>query len=209
MDTDLLENRLHFSPDLGDPELAMLVKNEADNDALSTLISRHSGICYKIYNKYLQSNTTTSALDVADQKDSLIYQAAKTYDPNHGTKFSTWLGNIVTYACLNVCSEKRREIPVDSQIIQKLSESSSIGATDMNTDGELFDYIKKIIDMCADDAEKEVVKLRYLSGDRKVKTFKEIAETLGVSTQTVVNWHDKFINFLKNKLQSKDIFDIV
>jgi DNA-directed RNA polymerase specialized sigma subunit len=51
--------------------------------------------------------------------------------------------------------------------------------------------------------------MRYLSNTQKVKTFKEIADHFGVSTQTVVNWHDKFLEFLRNKLKSDTILDIV
>jgi RNA polymerase sigma factor (sigma-70 family) len=193
-----------------DIDLANRVKIEADNDALSMLIDRHSGICYKIYNKYFQNNTSTLAKDIEREKDSLIYQAAKTYDPSFGAKFSTWLGNIITYACLNACNQHKKEITTDDEILKFLSDQHlNKEASFQERNNELLSYIKKIIEISNDETAKEVIKMRYLSNGNKVKTFKEIADHFGVSTQTVVNWHDKFISFLKNKLKSQSNFDII
>lgn len=195
---------------INDAELSMRVKNDNDENALAMLIDRHSGICYRIYSKYFQNNHSARAKDVESEKDSLIYHAAKTYNPDCGAKFSTWLGNIITYACLNACSYKKREVAVDDQVLNFLADSNhSYESAPVDRDAELLKHIRELVELSGDDVSKEVIKMRYLSGDRKVKTFKEIAEHFGVSTQTVVNWHDKFIAFLKNKLRSDNTLDIV
>lgn len=193
-----------------DTKLALLVKNNADEDALNKLIDRHSGICYKIYNKYFQNNTSSIAKDVEDDKDALIYHAAKTFNPEIGAKFSTWLGNIITYACLNACNEYKKEIAFEGDIFKYIADTESNNKiSSLSKDKELLSYIKDIIDMSNDKTAKEVIKMRYFTENNKVKTFKEIADHFGVSTQTVVNWHDKFILFLKNKLKSESNFDIL
>lgn len=195
---------------LTDNDLAELVKNQSSQDALSVLIARHSGICYKIYNKYFQNNTSSIARDVEEEKDLLIYQAAKTFNPTFGAKFSTWLGNVVTYACLNACNEHKKETSFNDDILLYLADQhSNHQASIISKDNELLLYIKNIINLSADETSKEVIKMRYFSDGNKVKTFKEIAEHFGVSTQTVVNWHDKFIIFLKNKLKSDSNIDIL
>ena len=193
-----------------DADLASLVKNDANQEALNILINRHSGICYKIYNKYFHNNTSTIAKDIEEEKDLLIYQAAKTFNPSFGAKFSTWLGNVVTYACLNACNEYKKELTLESDIFKYLTDQNSnqeISFIEKNND--IISYIKNVIEMSNDQAAKEVIKMRYLSNGKKVKTFKEIADHFGVSTQTIVNWHDKFITFLKNKLKSDSNIDIV
>jgi RNA polymerase sigma factor (sigma-70 family) len=193
-----------------DSHLASLVKESADTDALSTLIDRHSGICYKIYNKYFYNNKSSFAKDVEEQKDLLIYQAAKTFNPDFGTKFSTWLGNVITYACLNACNEQKKELSLDDDILKYLTDSYSNHESSFYIkEAEILNHIKDIIDMSSDETSKEVIKMRYFTDDKKVKTFKEIADHFGVSTQTVVNWHDKFISFLKNKLKSNTTLDIL
>lgn len=195
---------------LQDNDLADMVRNEANQDALSILIDRHSGICYKIYNKYFHNNTSTIAKDVEEQKDLLIYQAAKTFDPSHGAKFSTWLGNVVTYACLNACNQYKKESTIDGDVLKYLADQySNEEASYQSKDHDMISHIKNIINMSSDETAKEVIKMRYFTEGSKVKTFKEIANHYGVSTQTVVNWHDKFISFLKNKLKSTSNLDIV
>lgn len=199
-----------IDPNTNDTDLVNKVKNDADSEALTTLIARHSGICYKIYNKYFSNNFSTLAKDIEDEKDSLIYHAAKTFNPDFGTKFSTWLGNIITYACLNACNNNKKEILFDEDITKYLSDNHfSEQASLIKKNKELLQYIEDIIEMSSDETAKGVIKMRYLSNTEKVKTFKEIADHFGVSTQTVVNWHDKFINFLKNKLKSDSNTDIL
>jgi RNA polymerase sigma factor (sigma-70 family) len=193
-----------------DTYLAALVKNSADQEALNLLINRHSGICYKIYNKYFHNNYSSIARDVEEQKDSLIYHAAKTFNPKIGAKFSTWLGNIITYACLNACNEHKKEVAFEDDILKYLADSESNDKLySLSKDSDLISHIKDIIETSNDNTSKEVIKMRYFTEDSKVKTFKEIADHFGVSTQTVVNWHDKFIMFLKNKLKSESNVNIV
>jgi len=51
--------------------------------------------------------------------------------------------------------------------------------------------------------------MRYFSKDGKKKTWKEIAKKLGVSSQTVINIHNKAKRILRNKFKSKNNFDFV
>lgn len=195
---------------INDTELSLMVRDKNDEAALAALIDRHSGICYRIYSKFFQNNSTARAIDVESDKDSLIYHAAKTFNPECGAKFSTWLGNVITYACLNACSYKKREVAVEDQVLNFLADSNhSTEFAPSDKTADLIKHIRELVEMSGDDVSKEVIKMRYLSGDSKVKTFKEIAKNFGVSTQTVVNWHDKFISFLKNKLQSDNTLDIL
>jgi RNA polymerase sigma factor (sigma-70 family) len=193
-----------------DVKLAELVRENSDSSALNELIDRHSGICYKIYNKYFYKNFSLYAQDLQMEKDSLIYQAAKTYNPDFGTKFSTWLGNVVTYACLNACNNNNKEIAMDSDILNQFVDSNlEQQMSFLNKNKDMISQIEDAIDSSCDKTAKEVIKMRYLSNGNKVKTFKEIADHFGVSTQTVVNWHDKFISFLRKKLKSESNLDIV
>lgn len=191
-----------------DSILAQKVKETNDEEALGELICRHSGICYSIYNKYFYKNSGADAIDVKDNKDSLIYEAAKSYNPEFGAKFSTWLGNIVTYACLNACTKKKKYVPVEDNVLAHLLETEGVKHSTYDAKhADTINYIREILEMSGEDRAKEVIEMRYLSGDRKPKTFKNIADHFGVSTQTVVNWHDKFIVFLKNKLTSNETCD--
>lgn len=197
-------------PDVTDVTLVKKVKEEDCSKALSELISRHSGICYNIYNRYFPCIQTVDAQEVKEHKDLLIYNAAKSFDETREVKFSTWLGNVVTYACLNVCDSKNKNINLDEKTLHFLVDAKNNEHFSFDTENqETIDYIKDILDQSGDENSKQVVKLRYFSNEKKPKTFKTIGKLLGVSTQTAVNWHDKFIEFLKNKLTGHTICDII
>jgi RNA polymerase sigma factor (sigma-70 family) len=196
--------------DQTDQELIIKVKEDNCSDALSELINRHSGICYDIYNKYFKTAQSVDAQEVKDHKNFLIFKAAQSFDETRGAKFSTWLGNTVTYACLNVCGLKSKSIQVEESTLNFLVDSKTNESFDIdNQDKETLDYIKDIISQSHDENAKKVVNIRYFSGGKKPKSFKFIADKLGVSVQTAINWHDKFIELLRNKLTTNTICDII
>ena len=198
------------SNDLTDLDLIGKVKELNCSDSLSELINRHSGICYGIYNKYFQTSQTIDSQEVKEHKNFLIFKAAQSFDPTKGAKFSTWLGNLVTYACLNVCSSKTKMLNVDESTLNFLIDSKSNESFDIESqDRETLDYICDIIEQSNDENAKKVVKMRYFAGGKKPKSFKSISDKLGVSVQTAINWHDKFIELLRNKLTGSTICDII
>jgi DNA-directed RNA polymerase specialized sigma subunit len=48
--------------------------------------------------------------------------------------------------------------------------------------------------------------MRYFE-DKKNVSWAKIGKKLNISTQTAINIHNKTIDFLKNKLKSKNCFD--
>jgi DNA-directed RNA polymerase sigma subunit (sigma70/sigma32) len=107
-------------------------------------------------------------------------------------------------------NQYKKESTMDSDVLKYLADQYSNEESSYQAkDNDMLSHIKNIISMSSDETAKEVIKMRYFTEGNKVKTFKEIADHFGVSTQTVVNWHDKFISFLKNKLKSTSNLDIV
>ena len=84
-------------------------KNKKTEDCLQELIGRHTGIYLDIVNKYTQNGNTTNKLDLIDEKDYNIYQAALKYKSDKGTKFPTFLGNETKWICLNKYNKKKKE----------------------------------------------------------------------------------------------------
>ena len=95
---------------LQDSELVSNIKNnQKAEDCLQELIGRHTGIYLDIVNKYTQNGNTTNKLDLIDEKDYNIYQAALKYKDDKGTKFPTFLGNETKWICLNKHNKKKKE----------------------------------------------------------------------------------------------------
>ncbi len=85
-----------------DLKLVLLAK-EGDNDAIKSLIDKHSGICVETYKKYLNLPNVSGFIsdEIVSSKDYIIYNSVKTFDPEMGSKFSTWLANQTRFYCLN------------------------------------------------------------------------------------------------------------
>ena len=95
--------------ELQDNELVKNIKNDKKaEDSLQELIGRHTGIYLDIVNKYTKNGNSTNKLDLIDEKDYNIYQAALKYKDDKGTKFPTFLGNETKWICLNKHNKKKQ-----------------------------------------------------------------------------------------------------
>ena len=88
--------------DLNELNLISLAK-EGDSNSIKQLIDMHSGIYVSTCKKYTNNTKSTGTLKdyIDSSKDYVIYNSAKTYNPDMGSKFSTWLSNQTRYFCLN------------------------------------------------------------------------------------------------------------
>lgn len=187
------------------------IKEESCSDSLSILIDRHSGICHGVYNKFFASGSSSVDIDeMKAHKDLLIYQAVTTFDENKGTKFSTWLGNLTNYTCLNCCYKKQQYIGYDPETLNFIIDNYNVQEGNENLimeDDINLDYIREIIKTITDKKAKRIIEMRYFSGTKKTVSFKKISDELGISIQTAINWHEKIISLLRKKLTSKTICD--
>tara|TARA_Y100000593_G_C4160518_1_gene261791 strand:+ start:82 stop:678 length:597 start_codon:yes stop_codon:yes gene_type:complete len=193
---------------------AKLVRNIQENqcdESLKTLISRHTPLCYNILQKFypVLSKNGFSKDDVFNDKDYLIYKSAMLFKIHKKTKFSTWIGNYTRYHCLNLLNSKKGQVLIsteDESVKNLLNKKTE----DQNTEGSnTEEFVSFILNELHDKRVQKIYMMRYFSKDGKKKTWKEIARELGVSSQTVINIHNKAKKILKNKLKSKNNFDFV
>ena len=94
--------------ELTDSDLTEKIKESNDGDALSELISRHSGIYVDMLKKFgYRSLTENQISDIMGDKDYVIYKAALEYDPEKA-KFSTHLANKAKYLCLTQRTKNKK-----------------------------------------------------------------------------------------------------
>ena len=99
-----------MSVKIDDVQLVENIKNEKDvDDCLQELIERHTGIYLDIVNKYTQHTNTSNKLDLIDEKDYNIYQAALKYQDDRGTTFPRFLGNETKWICLNKHNKRKKD----------------------------------------------------------------------------------------------------
>lgn len=192
-----------------DTQLAKLVAEDANNQALKELVVRHSGIYMDMLKTYGAKSFNNNQLDdFIKQKDSVIYEAALDYDPERA-KFSTFLANKTKYMCL---SERTK--------FQKLSKEVSYdnmdwGQSDTSpTPDESCvhsETISKIMDMIENYHDKRVTKifnLRYFGGQgQKMLPWKEVAKHLDLSAQSCINIHNKTLEIFKNRVKNEQTIE--
>lgn len=190
-----------------DVELTNGVKEKNCSDCLQELFDRHSAICVNVYSKYSGGLLKNSVIlnDIVEQKEYVIYKSAMSYDPDKGSKFSTWLANQMRYFCLNTMN-KNRLVATDDEVMNTIvhSDSASLHGQETSVE-EKVDFIKNIIAQVKDRRVGKIFKIRYFNNNRKKTPWSNIAKEIGVSTQTAINLHNKAIKLIKTKMDTKEI----
>ena len=184
------------------------IKEKSCNDSLKELITRHGGICFSMGKKF-SSNSNFNINELTDNKDWIIYSAALSFNSDKGAKFSTWLANQVKFYCLNLKNKTSRYVETEGDTIEYLVNQYYNSSNDKSNKKELINTLFDLLDQIKDENIKKAIHYRYFSNKEKILNYCEIGEILNVTPQTVLNWHNKFINLAKKKLTSKSNVDII
>ena len=181
-----------------DIQLINKVKNSRDENSLKELIERHSGIYVDMVNKYLPNSMEgINKNDVLEDKNFCIYDAAIKFDENKKAKFSTYIGNLARWKCLNIYNKKIK-FPQES-IFGDFSRKNTRFSQSETLDIEKEEDIKnvfKIINNSEDSRVQKIFKMRYQDG-KKLTPWKKIAKKLDLSIQGCINIHNKHLTEIK------------
>ena len=159
-------------------------KDTKTEDCLHELIGRHTGIYLDMVNKYTLNGNTTNRLDLIDEKDYNIYQAALKYEGDRGTKFPTFLGNETKWICLNKFNKRKKDPQLS---IDDVRESDILRPKKERLKEEDLEVFSEAIKFSKDHKDKRVEKIfemRYITGEKnKVMPWKKISEELNMSIQ--------------------------
>tara|TARA_Y100000361_G_C11120382_1_gene322865 strand:+ start:617 stop:1222 length:606 start_codon:yes stop_codon:yes gene_type:complete len=191
---------------LEDYQLVNNIKEDKEAEySLKELIQRHTGIYLDIVNKYTQNANTTNKLDLIDEKDYNIYQAALKYKSDKGTKFPTFLGNETKWICLNRNNKRKKESQVSIDDIKEGDMLDTQNEKLKNDDLEVFSEAIKLSKKHKDKRVEKIFEMRYITGEKnKVMPWKKISEELKMSIQGCINIHDSAIEKFKIELKDKD-----
>lgn len=190
-----------------DLDLIKNIKNNQDSESLKCLSARHSGIFYEMVKRYHHfiSEIGRDPKDIYDDKESIVYQSALSYNEDKNIKFSTWLGNQARYHCLNFLNKNSTSLPTDNQIIQNVIENNQDNKIDFRK--ENCEYFLNILKSLKDKRIYKIFKMRFYSTNKRNRSWHAIAKKLNISTQTAINLYNKYIYFLKVKLNSNNFSD--
>ena len=180
-------------------------KDTKTEDCLQELIGRHTGIYLDIVNKYTLNGNTTNRLDLIDEKDYNIYQAALKYECDRGTKFPTFLGNETKWICLNKYNKKKKEPQISIDDIREIDILSTKNEKINKEDFEVFYEAIKFSKEHEDKRVEKIFEMRYITGEKnKVMPWKKISEELDMSIQGCINIHNSAVEKFKIELKDKD-----
>tara|TARA_X000001316_G_C919901_1_gene34033 strand:+ start:117 stop:680 length:564 start_codon:yes stop_codon:yes gene_type:complete len=181
-----------------DIQLINKVKNNRDENSLKELIERHSGIYVEMVNKYLPNSMEgINKNDVLEDKNFCIYDAAIKFDENKKAKFSTYIGNLARWKCLNIYNKKTK-FPQESifeDFSRKNIRFSQSEALDIEKEEDIKNVFK-IINNSQDPRVQKIFKMRYQDG-KKLTPWKKIAKKLDLSIQGCINIHNKHLTEIK------------
>ena len=202
---------METSTQLADMDLINNVKEKDCNDSLKELIAKHSGLCGSMFKKFSASSAYFSGVSMSDflqDKDLLIYQAAKEFDHNRGVKFGTFLGNKVKYHCLKKITHNSKYVSCEDDTIEFMMQDQSKHDFSVRMQEEAA-YIMSILEKLKDKRIKQIFKLRYFSPQKKDRGWCAIGGKLHLSYQAVINLHHRALEFLKTKIEQKNCCDLI
>ena len=194
---------------MNDEQLTASIQGNKDTEkCLEVLINRHSGLCIDMINGYISQNyNETLRQELIKEKDYQIYHSALRFDPDRGSKFSTYLGNEIKWKCLNIYNKtkKRQTVPVEESLINYFSYG--VTPSEFSDKSEIFE---NIMDQAKTHPDKRVwiiFNLRYIEGKKNtVMPWKNISEHLKMSIQGCINIHDSALKQFTTKIR-KEILD--
>ena len=147
-------------------------------------------------NKYLpESMEGINKDDILQDKDFCIYDAAIKFDKNKNAKFSTYIGNLARWKCLNIYNKKTKfpQSCIADIFDDRISCESSISDIE---EKENIDRAMEFIEKMEDGRVRKIFKMRYKSG-KKLTPWKKIAKKLDLSIQGCINIHNKHLTEIK------------
>jgi RNA polymerase sigma factor (sigma-70 family) len=184
----------------------ILIKKIIDNqcnESLKKLVDKHGGMIFNIGKKYCGfCNLDLNELN--DNKYWIIFNAAKSFNAQKGSKFSTWLGNQIRFFCLNYKNKNSKLVPIEDQHLEFFINDIN-KKNNLSNQKEVVNIIIDLFNEISDPNTKNAIYYRYFYNKDRILNYSEIAKILGVTPQTVLNWHNKFVRFAKKKLTNKTI----
>lgn len=197
----MLENKMT------DDELANLVKESQNEEALSELINRHSGIFIDMVKKFGSKSLNETQLDdCLLEKDYMIYKTALEFD-HEKSKFSTFLANKTKYMCLTQKSQNKRNKEITCfDEIEFCEQSNDFDPSESYLNNEDYSRMINLILKHKDEKVKTIFEERYFGGKKlKLKPWKQIAKKLNLSIQGCINIHNRTIKEFQKKIKDEFI----
>lgn len=186
-----MAKRFSTSQDL---ELIKKVQEEGDSEAMSKLISTHSGVFETCLKQSLSNDYDVFKNEIHEDKNFYLYKWAMNYDPSKNMKYPTWVGQNVKWMCMNVVNRSR---PWES--LEEGSFDCSYEQEIENVEQMALDELSNLAKSYPDERVLAIIEGRYFQ--TKPKPWHKLSAELKTSQISLTNLHDKFIVWAKPKMK--------
>lgn len=196
---------------LTDEQLIQRIRTDNCSDSVVELTNRHKPLVAQISKKYANAAQCSgiSLGDFLEEAEFLVFEAAQKFNSEKETKFSTWLGNRVRYHCLNTLTRQAKYYnPNQEEFTEHLADTVLNEAEHQKhfIEGQM-EYITNLLSQVKDKRVDTIIRMRYLNGTAKHGSFRTIAKQLNMSIQGVIDLHDAFIRFVREKIMADENMD--
>jgi len=171
-------------------------RNYKSDSALRELSGRHRKLYLSLIRNTLAKNISEKR-DLEDDYLLFVYKAAKKFNLNKKIKFSSYLGLVIKWKCLNLDAFN---VKYPKNNLDNLKESHIIE----HSQRILYDPIVlktfiEYINLKKDKRIKKLFKLRYFRNKRKPMIWDKVGKELHLSAQGCINIHNQIIKEFTNK----------
>lgn len=179
-------------------------QNLSPDDSIKILSERHSGLYAQTVLRTTGDSIPNLKEDLMQEKMSIVYSAATTYDESRCPKFSTYLANMARWNCLHNKSEKKNcEIPCDNDTIDLILNAEEKFAMPTITDDFLMNRINEEIAAIPNETAQRIIKMRYFCSSGKNNSWKKIANSLQLSIQGCIDIHNRYLSRIRKNIEKK------
>jgi RNA polymerase sigma factor (sigma-70 family) len=178
-----------------DVELIAKVKAENDSKALQELISRNTGIYVDTALKFTVYSDKIQLEEIKEDKAYNIYKWALSYNPEKKMKFSTYVGEMTKFLCMDILNQTPEKVD-----IEEIDEPAAVENIEVQTaTNDALEEIKKEALKVEDSRFWQIIQLRHFSNG-KSKSWRQIGREMGITHERARQIYNKHISSIQHYL---------
>jgi len=192
---------------LSDDVLIFNVKEHSCSESFLELSRRYSNLFYGVCQKFSKVfySLGYNMDDIFEEKDYILLNSIKKYNPSKKSKFSTWFCNCSRYFCLNKIN-KRQILNSNADDAQKVFDRKSLEKFhDHSFTIDITAVVSALKEKCHNKKVSEIFQLRYDPDKKKKPTWENIARQLDISMQAALKLHKQGLSLLREEIHKKEL----
>jgi len=184
-----------------DADLIKKIQNDNCNESLKVLYDRYAALCVKVVKSYedILKNSCDDYDLLTNNKQYLVYQAAKTFKMDRNVMFSTWLYTKVRFLILAYVTRHKKKLFALSDGVLNAFEKEMLEVEKTKREGE--NKKDGIIETLLYLKDKRIHKIFSYKYSNYGYNHKDIAKKMNMSISNVGRLHRVGVKHLRKRLE--------